>query len=112
MGELALALGIAADFEVNGPVSLSPKFAAQLAFVSGGEQRRVNHFLLWQTHAIQPGSLALALAIVQARARNSHRLSEASGSSCRKSCAPLTPGQSSSLRYVIWKLVPGSVITR
>ena len=32
MGELALASGIAADFQVNGPVSLSPEFAAQLAF--------------------------------------------------------------------------------
>ena len=73
---------------------------------------QINHSLLEQTHTIQPSSLALALAIVQARARNSYRLSELSGSSCRKSCIPLIPGVSASWRYVIWYLVPGAVMTR
>jgi hypothetical protein len=36
MGELTLAWGIAADLKVNGPVSLSPEFAAQLALISAG----------------------------------------------------------------------------
>jgi hypothetical protein len=33
-----------------------------------------------------------------------YRLSEASGSSCRKSCTPLIPGISPSFRYVMWYL--------
>jgi len=36
MGELTLAWRIAADLKVNGPVSLLPEFAAQLALISAG----------------------------------------------------------------------------
>jgi len=46
MGARALALGVAAYFEVNGPVSLSPELTAQFAFLSGGE--RFN----WHGHAL------------------------------------------------------------